>query len=114
VKKSIGALALGLILSSGCARLGFGFSKIGDLLANSQNYAGKEILIRGTAGSAVKLPLVAFRFYSVRDATGEVRVRTEQEPPPEGTEVHVRGTLDTVAVIGGRNLGVHVREIERW
>ena len=109
-----GAAIVAALVLAGCARLGFGFSKIGDLLAAPQNYAGKEVLIRGAVGNTVKLPFLTLRFYTVRDGTGEIRVRTDKELPPPGSEVHVRGLLDSVAVVGDQNIGVHLRELERW
>jgi hypothetical protein len=112
--KAMVAVLLGGFLLVGCAQIGVGFSKIGDVMATPQNYSDKQILIRGTVSNALKLPFIATRLYSVRDSTGEIYVRTDKEPPPAGSEIHIRGVLDTVAVLGNQNVGLHLREIERW
>ena len=114
MRKIVGAVVFGLVVLAGCARLGLGFSQIGDVLAAPQSYSGKEILIRGTVRNVLKVPFVAIRLYSVRDATGEINVRTDKEPPLSGSQVHVRGVIDTIAVIGDQNVGLHLREIDRW
>lgn len=62
----------------------------------------------------LKLPFVATKLYSVRDESGEINVRTAREAPLAGSEVRVKGVLDTVASIGDQNVGLHLREIERW
>jgi hypothetical protein len=31
-----------------------------------------------------------------------------------GAAVRVKGVLDTVATIGDQNVGLHIREVERW
>jgi len=112
--RMVGALILATILSASCARLGMGFSRIGDILAAPEKYTGKEVLIRGTVSGALQVPLVPVRLFTVRDATGEIKVRTDKPLPPSGTEVHVRGVLDTLAVVNGQNIGLYVRETERW
>jgi hypothetical protein len=114
MKRVVGAAVFAAVLLAGCARVGLGFRKIGDVLTAPQNYAGKEILIRGTVSNTLKIPFVTIRLYAVRDATGEINVRTDKEPPLAGSQVHVRGVLDTVAVVGDQNVGLHLREIERW
>jgi hypothetical protein len=111
---ALGALLVVLLLPS-CGQLGVGFTKIGDLLANPQKYAAKEVLVRGRVTNALKLPFVATRIYSIQDDSGEINVRTAHECPMVGaTEVRVKGVLDTVATIGDQNVGLHLRELERW
>jgi hypothetical protein len=65
--------------------------------------------------SVLKLPFVATKVYSIRDDSGEINVRTDREAPMVGeTEVRVKGVLDTMATIGEQNVGLHLREVERW
>src|ERR1700687_25642 len=99
----VSAVAAAILLVA-CDRLGLGFTKIGELLAKPQQFAGQEVRISGTASHPIKLPFVSLRIYSVRDATGEILVRCEGEPPPDGTTVRVKGVLETVAVIGDQNV----------
>jgi hypothetical protein len=110
----LGAL-LAVLFLAGCSQLGVGFTKIGDLLANPQKYSGQEVRVRGRVTNVIKLPFVATKIYSIRDDSGEINVRTDHDAPMVGpTEVHVKGVLDVVATIGQQNVGLHLREVERW
>jgi hypothetical protein len=111
---ALGALLTVLLLPS-CTQFGIGFTKIGDLLANPQKYSAQEVRVRGRVTNVLKLPFVATKIYSIRDDSGEINVRTDREAPIVGaTEVRVKGVLDSVATIGLQNIGLHLREIERW
>lgn len=108
-------IVLTVLLLPSCSQLGIGFTKIGDLLANPQKYSTKEVRIRGRVTNVLKLPFVETKIYSIRDDSGEISVRTERKAPMAGeTEVRVKGVLDTVATIGDQNVGLHLREVERW
>ena len=103
------------LLLPGCSQLGIGFTKIGELLANPRRYSAQEVRVRGRVTNVLKLPFVATKIYSIRDDSGEINVRTDREAPLVGVaEVHVKGVLDTVATIGDQNVGLHLREVERW
>ena len=67
--------------------------------------------INGVVTSSWGVPLVPFRFYRVDDGTGEVTVLSNRgRMPATGEHVRVRGRVQDVAVIGGRPLGLHLRE----
>lgn len=103
-----------VLLIPSCSRVGIGFTKIGDLAAHPQTFSAHEVRIRGRVTNVLKVPFVATKIYSIQDGSGEINVRTEREVPLAGSEVQVKGVLNTVAVIGDQNLGLHLREIERW
>lgn len=105
---------LALTVMTSCDRLGIVVVKIGDLLAKPQNYSGQEVRIHGTVSDVLKIPLVPTAFYSVNDGSGTVMVITDRGTPLSGSQVRVKGAIDTVASIGGQNIGLHLREIERW
>jgi hypothetical protein len=105
---------LAVLLLSGCAKLGIGFTKIADLHANPQKFSAKEVSIKGKVVNAMKLPLVTTRIYAVQDDSGAISVQTEAEPPAIGAEVRVKGTVDTLFVIGNQRSGPFLKEIERW
>jgi hypothetical protein len=105
---------LAVLLLSGCAKLGIGFTKISELHANPQKFTAKEVSIKGKVVNAMKLPLVQTRIYAVQDETGAISVQTEAEPPAIGAEVKVKGTLDTLFVMGLQRSGPYLKEIERW
>jgi hypothetical protein len=47
----------------------------------------------------------------VSDGTGEVTVLSSgYRTPTRGARVRVKGTVNEVAVVGGRPLGLHLRE----
>jgi hypothetical protein len=108
-----GAVLLALLMYAGCAQLGIGFTKIGDLIAAPERYAGKEVRVQGKVTNILKIPFVATKIYSIQDDTGEINVRTQVEVPLAGSVVRIKGVLDTVAAVGGQNVGVHLRETER-
>jgi hypothetical protein len=109
------AALLTVLLLPSCSQLGIGFTKIGDLLANPQKYSAQEVRVRGRVTNVLKIPFVATKIYSIRDDSGEINVRTDGEAPLIGaTEVRVKGVLDTVATIGNQNVGLHLREVQRW
>lgn len=108
------ATILALTGTASCDRLGVGFVKISDLLAKPESYSGQEVRIRGTVSNVLKIPLVSTALYSVNDGTGAIVVSTERGAPLSGSQVRAKGMLDTLASVGGQNIGVHLREAERW
>ena len=116
---ALGAL-LTVLLLPGCSQLRIGFTKIGGLLANPSKYSAQEVRVRGRVTNVLKLPFVATKIYSIRDDSGEIKVRTDREAPMVGTtEVRVKGSscqrrVDSVATIGDQNVGLHIREVARW
>ena len=109
-----GLLGLLTILLPSCGRVGIGFTKIEDLVAQPQKFSAQEVQIRGKVTNVIKIPFVATKVYSVQDGSGELNIRTEREVPMVGSEVRVKGVLDTLAAIGDQHVGLHLREIERW
>jgi hypothetical protein len=98
----------------GCQQLGFRYTSIGALSSSPQMYTDRQVRIQGRVTDVLKLPFLSTRLYSVKDETGEIVVRTEREPPLPGSVVRVKGSLDTVAIIGDQSVGLHLQEIERW
>ena len=67
--------------------------------------------VSGIVTNAWGVPFVPFRFYRVDDGTGEVTVLSQgSRVPANGERVRVRGRVTEVAVVGGRPLGLHLRE----
>lgn len=108
---------LGLVVPlvlMGCESLEFGYAKISDLLKNPSQYDGKEVKIKGKVIDVMKLPLFETRLYMVKDDTGEILVTTGTTTPGMGTEVRVKGVLDTMAIVAGKSIGLHLKESQRW
>lgn len=102
------------ITLTGCERFGFGFTKIGDLLKNPSHYDGKVVKIKGEVINVMKLPLLKTKLYIVKDDTGEILVIANSTTPGMGMKVRVKGVLDTIAIIGDKSIGLHVKESQRW
>ena len=83
--------------------------------ADLQHHPGRDqdhtVSISGVVTSSWGVPLLPFRFYKVDDGTGEVTVLSDgRRMPAAGERVRVKGRVADVAVIGGRPLGLHLRE----
>jgi hypothetical protein len=84
---------------------------ISDLRRHPGRYQDRTVSISGVVTSSWGLPLVPFRFYKVDDGTGEVTVLSDGlRMPATGEHVRVRGRVQDVAILGGRPLGLHLRE----
>ena len=103
----LGAL---LGMTSACA-LSLRNPDIADLQRHPGRYQDHTVSVSGTVTTSWGLPLVPFRFYKVDDGTGEVTVLSDSlRMPAKGERVRVRGKVQEVALLGGRSLGLHIRE----
>ncbi len=106
-------VALALMLASGstaCA-LSLRNPHVADLQNNPGRYQNHSVSIDGVVTTSWAVPLVPFRFYKVDDGTGEVTVLSQgSRIPTRGAQVRVRGRVDDVGVLGGRAIGLHIRE----
>lgn len=74
-------------------------------------FVDRSVTIVGTVTTAWGLPLVGLNVYKVSDGTGEITViSTDRRVPGRGSRVEVRGKVEDLAVLGGRPLGLHLRE----
>jgi hypothetical protein len=96
--------------ASGCA-LSLRNPNIADLQRHPGRYQDHTVTVNGIVTSSWGLPLVPFRFYKVDDGTGQVTVLSEGlRMPGTGERVRVKGRVEQVAQLGGRSLGLHLRE----
>jgi hypothetical protein len=111
--KTLSRLALVAALAAvvpGCA-LSLRNPDIADLQRHPGRYQDHTVTVNGVVTSSWGLPLVPFRFYKVDDGTGEVTVLSEgSRMPAKGERVRVKGRVEQVAQLGGRALGLHLRE----
>ncbi len=102
-------LALSATLG-GCA-LSLRNPDIADLQRHPGRYQDRTVSVSGVVTNSWGLPLVPFRFYKVDDGTGQVTILSQgSRLPAAGERVRVKGRVEDVAVIGGRPLGLHIRE----
>jgi len=94
----------------GCA-LAVRHPSVAELRYNPGRYYDRTVAVEGVVTSSWGIPLVPFRMYKLDDGTGEVTVLAQHgRTPPRGARVRVRGKVEDVAVLGGRSLGLHIRE----
>jgi hypothetical protein len=99
-----------VLLAPGCA-LSLGHPSISQLQRNPARYQDRTVNVDGVVTTSWGVPFVPFKLYRIADGTGEVTVLSQAPwTPTRGTRVRVRGRVDDFAVIGGRSLGLHLRE----
>ena len=100
-----------LVASSTSCALSLRNPNIADLQRHPARYQDRVVSVSGVVTSSWGLPLVPFRFYKVDDGTGEVTVLSDGlRMPASGEHVRVKGRVQDVAILGGRPLGLHLRE----
>jgi hypothetical protein len=109
MRRSLLIVAL-VAFTSACA-LSLRNPDISELQRHPGRYTDRTVSVSGVVTSSWGLPLVPFRFYKVDDGTGEVTVLSQgSRMPARGEHVRVKGKVEDVAVLGGRALGLHIRE----
>jgi hypothetical protein len=104
------AIAALAVIAQGCA-LSLRNPDIADLQRHPGRYNDRTVSVNGIVTSSWGVPLVPFRFYKVDDGTGEVTVLSQSmRMPAKGERVRVKGKVQDVAVLGGRAVGLHIRE----
>ena len=103
-------VALVAAFASACA-LSLRNPDIADLQRHPGRYQDRTVSVSGVVTSSWGLPLVPFRMYKIDDGTGEVTIVSQNtRMPAKGEHVRVRGRVEDVAMMGGRALGLHIRE----
>jgi hypothetical protein len=103
--------AVALALFMGACALAVRHPSIAELKYNPSRYYDRAVAVEGVVTSSWGIPLAPFQMYKVDDGTGEVTVLAQHHrTPPRGARVRVRGKVEDVAVVGGRSLGLHIRE----
>ncbi len=96
--------------TSGCA-MSLRSPNISELKNHPGRYTDRTVSVSGTVTSSWGVPLLPFRFYKVDDGTGELTVLSgSTRMPARGEHVRVKGKVQDVAVLGGRAVGLHIRE----
>ena len=89
----------------------FGSPSIAELQSNPGRYADHTVTLTGTVTTAWGIPLVPYKMYRVSDGNGEILVLSNgNRMPSRGARVRVRGEVEDFAVLGGRSVGLHLRE----
>ena len=106
---SLSVIAIAAVLS-GCA-VSLRNPDISELQRHPGRYQDRTVSVSGVVTSSWGVPLVPFRFYKVDDGTGELTVLSQSSRmPASGERVRVKGRVQDVAMLGGRAVGLHLRE----
>lgn len=104
------AALLAVMLGIGCATVP-NRPAIQQVQQQPGRFVDHSVTVVGRVTTAWGVPLVGFNVYRVDDGTGEITVvSTDRRVPGRGARVEVRGKVQDVAVIGGRPLGLHLKE----
>jgi hypothetical protein len=104
--RAVLAVAVAVVVAGCAAR-----TSVGQLQTNPGRYVDRNVSVSGTVTSSWGLPMVPFRMYQVNDGTGQILVLSDSNRvPSRGARVRVTGRLSEFAMIGGRSLGLHIRE----
>ena len=99
-----------IAFSSACA-ISLRNAHIADLQQHPGRYEDRTVTVDGIVTDSWGVPLVPFKFYRVDDGTGQIAVLSDSlRTPGKGEHVRVKGRVSNVAVLGGRSLGLHLRE----
>ncbi len=86
-------------------------ASIGQVKTNPGRYVDKSVTVHGTVTSSWGIPLLPLKMYQVDDGTGEILIVTDDDRiPSRGARVKVTGKVSEFAVLGGRSIGLHLRE----
>jgi len=97
-------------VTSGCA-LSLRSPNISEIKNRPARYHDRTVSVSGVVTSSWGVPMVPFRFYKVDDGTGEITVLSQSSRMPgTGERVRVKGRVEDVAMLGGRSVGLHLRE----
>ena len=97
-------------VTSGCA-LSLRTPNISEIKSRPSRYQDRTVSVNGVVTSSWGAPLVPFRFYKVDDGTGEITVLSQNtRMPGTGEHVRVKGRVEDIAMLGGRAVGLHLRE----
>ncbi|MEO0166518.1 MAG: hypothetical protein ABIL39_10335 [candidate division WOR-3 bacterium] len=103
-----------IVLLVGFVAWYFGFKTasipIGKILEKPGDYENKVISIKGEVTG--RMAILALKYYTVKDNTGEIKVITKRALPSVGAKVTIKGKIKTAFEIGSLQEIVFVEEGE--
>ena len=106
---ALSVLILLVFTTIGCSRA----TRIGDILANTSQYEGKDLTIRGTVGETGWFALVEKGAYQLGDGSGTIWVITSQPPPQKGQSISTKGKVQAAFSIAEQSYGTVLEETQR-
>lgn len=90
---------------------------IADIEANPSKYLNKSVAVAGTVQDAygINIPLTNVRggIYKISDGTGSMWIVTQNSVPTKGTQIGVKGKVESGVNYNGRNYGLGMIEEDR-
>jgi aspartyl/asparaginyl-tRNA synthetase len=110
--KKILIILVGIAIAAGgawCYMKWVHVTSIGDLLKSPRSYDRKIITISGDVTNRTNL--LAVKFFTLKDGSGEIAVVTERVLPNIGEKVRVRGRVKEAFALGDTQLIVFVEVV---
>lgn len=113
-KAFLAALVLSVaFLASACPER----TRIADIEANPSKYLNKQVAIAGVVRDSygVNVPFTPIHggAYEIDDGTGKMWIVTDDAVPSKGTQIGVRGRIQSGVNWKGRNYGLGMQEQDR-
>lgn len=75
-------------------------TRIGEIINNPRDYAGKEIVISGTVTE--RFSLMFIKYFNLQDSSGNIAVVSDKPLPAVGMRVRVRGEVNDGFSLGNQ------------
>ncbi len=104
--RRVAILFITLLLSAGCSS--FMATPIKKILDNPRDYNGKTVTVSGEVAEVFSLFVI--KYFTVKDATGEIVVVSQTPLPRKGSKITVTGTVQEAFSLGESQLIVIVEK----
>ncbi|MBL8137629.1 MAG: hypothetical protein JNL48_13475 [Acidobacteria bacterium] len=107
---TLAAVTLAASLTTACASVP-GRPAIRQVQNQPGRFVDHSVTVTGTVTSSWGVPFAGFNVFKIDDGTGEITVvSNDRRVPGRGARVEVKGKVEDIATLGGRALGLHLRE----
>ncbi|OIP12564.1 MAG: hypothetical protein AUK53_07535 [Betaproteobacteria bacterium CG2_30_59_46] len=113
-KMLLGVALINLLALSGCDYLPFGFTPVKEIVASPAQFEGKEVRVKGKVKDITKVPLIDLKLYVLDDGSGKVTVVAGEGLPAVNETVSLKGVVESMAIMGGESIGLHIKETKRF
>ncbi len=86
---------------------------IDDINTSPINFDGKKVWLSGLAKKPTRIPFLNLKRYVLEDDSGEIGIFTSEALPNMKGTITIRVRVESLAIIGGKPLGITVVELER-
>jgi hypothetical protein len=86
-------------------------TKIADIKSDPRRYADKNVTVSGEVAGTFSL--LVFKYFTLRDKTGEITIVTQRPLPKKGERLTIKGVVREAFSLGSETLLVIVEEPEK-